>query len=70
MSEVICKGCNRRTITSLSMSPSEKEATECYVALKNGLIVKGCGYEHADTLYKELADKYLQKRQFIPVGTR
>jgi len=60
MSEIICKGCNRRTITSLSIGPFEKEAIECYVALENGQIVKGCGYERADIFYKELADKYLK----------
>jgi hypothetical protein len=61
MSEIICKGCNRRTITSLSMGPSEKEATECYIAREDGQIVKGCGYGRADALYKKLADEYLER---------
>ena len=55
MSEVICSGCNRRTITSLSMGSSEKNAAECYVAVEEGQIVKGCGYDRADVIYKKFA---------------
>jgi hypothetical protein len=29
--------------------------------MEDGQIVKGCGYERADALYKKLANEYLKK---------
>jgi len=60
MSKLICKGCNRVTISSMSQGASELEATACFVAMEEGKIVKGCGYDKGDALSKELADKYLE----------
>jgi hypothetical protein len=44
----------------MSQGASELEATACFVAMEEGKIVKGCGYDKGDALSKELADKYLE----------
>ena len=61
MSQMICQGCGKQTVSCVSRGPSEKEATECFVAWDKGNIVKGCAYNKADELDRRLADEYLEK---------
>jgi hypothetical protein len=43
----------------MSQGSSELEATTCFVAVEDGKLVKGCGYDNGDPLDKKLADEYL-----------
>lgn len=64
LSEIICRGCNRRTITSMSRTLIDDNGADlCLVAwdTDNEKIVKGCGYHESDSLDKYLADQYIEE---------
>ena len=58
---ITCSACKRMTARCVSRGPTDREATECYVALENGRAVKGCSYAYIpDNEHKEFIDNYIK----------
>lgn len=63
MSEIICRGCGRRTITSMSRTLiGDRGSDYCLIAWdpEKKIPVIGCGYEKSDPEDKKLAIWYLR----------
>ena len=66
---ITCKRCGRYTNSMVSdyWDNDEKKcygsATKCYAAHVKGGWVKGCGFDEADELTKEMVENFLKKEK-------